>query len=415
MDYQLIATSSFLIACHQHLILQWKQRKQRERGHGRRRWWVRPINRNKDEQGFLLNLIREMEIQDHEKFYRTFRMWPEQFNWLLDQVQDKLQKRSRRTPLDPKLRLQVTLLYLAQGDSILSKHNEFRIGRSTAHKIIPETCQAIWETLQPIFLPPMDRNSWNEVANRFMEKWQFPNCLGAIDGKHIRIKAPPMSGSKFFNYKKFFSIVLMAACYAEYKFTWVDIGQYGSVSDGGVWNNTDFAQDLEAGEVNLPPPSSLPGTDVPFPYVFVADEAFPLRNYLMRPFPKKNERMSDEERIFNYRLSRARRTIENAFAILTIKWEILLSCLSCSPEHAEQIVKAIICLHNFLITCSRSEYCPQFRNTEHNDEIETRISQSLFYNLGRVGANRSSRVANGMRNYLKQYFVSEIGQEQAPW
>lgn len=83
--------------------------------------------------------------------------------------------------------------YLAQGDSILSKHTEFRIGKSTVHKIIPETCQAIWEVLQPIFLPQMYRNSWKRVADGFMEKWQFPNCLGAIDEKHIRIKAPPSS------------------------------------------------------------------------------------------------------------------------------------------------------------------------------------------------------------------------------
>lgn len=109
--------------------------------------------------------------------------------------------------------------YLAQGDSVLSKHTEFRIGRSTVYKIIPETCQAIWEALQSIFLPTLDTNLWNRVAEGFMDKWQFPNCVGAIDGKHVRIKAPPMSGSEFYNYKGFFSIVLMAACDAEYKFT----------------------------------------------------------------------------------------------------------------------------------------------------------------------------------------------------
>lgn len=106
---KLISTSTLVIMLHHYLIQLWKKSKRR-RGHGRRRWWVRPINRSKDQFGYRTNLVREIETQDHEEFYHNFRMWPEQFNWLLDRVRDKLLKRSRRTPLDPKLRLQVTLL-----------------------------------------------------------------------------------------------------------------------------------------------------------------------------------------------------------------------------------------------------------------------------------------------------------------
>lgn len=118
--------------------------------------------------------------------------------------------------------------YLAHGDSVWSKKWCFRIGRSTVYKIIPETCEAIIKALQPIYLPPVTQEDWRNVANDFYEKWNFPNCIGALGGKHVRIQAPRNSGSQFFNYKKFFSIVLMAVCDANYIFKWVDIGDYGA-------------------------------------------------------------------------------------------------------------------------------------------------------------------------------------------
>ena len=65
---------------------------------------------------------------------------------------------------------------------------------------------------------------WLDIATKFDNKWNFPHCLGAIDGKHIIIQAPPRSGSTFFNYKKSFSIVLLAVCNDNYEFTLADIG-----------------------------------------------------------------------------------------------------------------------------------------------------------------------------------------------
>lgn len=116
---------------------------------------------------------------------------------------------------------------MAHGDSAHSKSWEFKIGRSTVYKVIREIYEAIWKALQSAVLPQPDQLIWKESAEGFFKKWQFPNCIGALDGKHIRIEAPPMSGSKYFCYKKFFSIILMAICDYKYRFLWVNIGQFG--------------------------------------------------------------------------------------------------------------------------------------------------------------------------------------------
>ncbi|KAJ8949461.1 hypothetical protein NQ318_007562, partial [Aromia moschata] len=68
-----------------------------------------------------------------------------------------------------------------------------------------------------------------------INKTNFPNCLGAIDGKHIRIKMPPCSGSEYFNFKKYFSIILLAVVDADQCFTFVDVGHSGRNSDSNIF------------------------------------------------------------------------------------------------------------------------------------------------------------------------------------
>lgn len=113
----------------------------------------------------------------------------------------------------------------------------------------------------------------------------------------------------------------------------------GSISNGGVWANTEFASDLTAGNVSLPDPEPLPGTNIPFLFFFIGDEAFPLSTHMMRPYPRRE--LTDDMKIFNYRLSRTRRTIENTFGILTTRWCILQKPLCMSITNCELYSKLL--------------------------------------------------------------------------
>lgn len=115
--------------------------------------------------------------------------------------------------------------------------------------------------------------------------WNFPHCLGAIDGKHVVLQAPINSGSEFFNYKSTFSIVLFALVDANYNFLYVDVGGQGRISDGGIFKNSSLYKKLQNNDLNLPEPEPLlDGNQREIPYFFVGDEAFALADTLMKPF-----------------------------------------------------------------------------------------------------------------------------------
>lgn len=85
----------------------------------------------------------------------------------------------------------------------------------------------------------------------------------------------------------------------------------GRASDGGVWKECSLSKRLEEKSLNVPPPTALPNSNTILPYHLVADEAFPLKDYILKPFPRRN--LTDSQTIFNYRLSRARRIIGKSY------------------------------------------------------------------------------------------------------
>lgn len=212
-------------------------------------------------------------------------------------------------------------------------------------------------------------------------------------------------------------MVLLAVCDATYRFTYVDVGAYGSEGDCNIFRNSQFGRNVLNDRFPFPANAMLNGVSLPF--FFVADDAFPLCKRIMKPFNNKN--MPTEEVIYNYRLSRARRCIENAFGLLCTKWACLKKTLYCGPDRAQKIMAACCMLHNFLIEEKSVVYCPPGYMDKLDDmgnivegEWRNRVNEnSLFHSSVPASVGRAPDYAKYVRNNLKEYVNSEFG--SLPW
>lgn len=293
---------------------------------------------------------------------------------------------------------------MATGDSLKTISFSYRMGHSTVYHVVRETCKIISENLMNELMPTPTEEMWKNIANDFFRMWNFPNCIGAMDGKHVTIQAPPNTGSMFFNYKKTFSIVLLALVDAHCNFIAVHVGAYGKSSDGGIFANSSLGKALQRGSLNVPENSTIPNTEIQVPYVIVADEAFPLKNYLMRPYPGDN--LDDRKRNFNYRLSRARRTSENTFGILTQKFRLYNRRIQACPKNVDYIILASCLLHNFIKKYDSCTY------NYVNQQVDFTRKGHTLQNLHLQGGNATTD-AFRTREIFTEYFNSEAG--SLPW
>ncbi|XP_054747281.1 putative nuclease HARBI1 [Anastrepha obliqua] len=313
-----------------------------------------------------------------------------------------------RDAITPNMRLSSTLRYLATGEKFEDLKFLTVISPRSLGVIVIETCEAIISCLSNAIKVPQSEIEWKAIADGFEEIWNFPNCLGAIDGKHIAIKRPPNSGALYYNYKKFYSIVLMATVNANYEFIVADVGTNGRVSDGGVIKNTEFGKAIYNKTLPLPGPSQLPKSDKVLPYVFVADNAFQMQGHLIKPYPGTN--LTNTQRIFNYRLSRARRIVENVFGILVSRFGVLQTTIQLAPEKAQIIVLACCYLHNFL----RKKKSYSFSHLiDQEDENSGSIAQGAWRRESHLNVLESAHLRNSsnkakeIRNNFAEYFINE--------
>ncbi|KAL1277008.1 hypothetical protein QQF64_023681 [Cirrhinus molitorella] len=253
---------------------------------GTRHFWVHSILRKCQQWGEYHRLVWELRL-DGVLFEQYFRMSPDTFDELLGRVRPLITRADSvmRKAIGSAQRLAICLRYLATGDSFKTIAFSYQVGHSTVTGIVKDVASAIWAALVEDTMPVPKKEDWRAIVDQFYARWNFPNCLGAIDGKHVLLQAPANLGSLFFNYKSTYSLVLLAVVDANYLFRVVDVVGYGRTSDSGTLRNSAFGESLRDGTLDLPPDAAIPGAEHrgSLPCVFVGDEAFPLTTNLLRP------------------------------------------------------------------------------------------------------------------------------------
>ena len=202
-------------------------RPQRRRPRRRRQCWTKSWILMRKEFRLYDQLMVELRREDPSSFTNFMRMLPEMFDEILERVRGRSTKQHTfyRGPLEPGLKLAVTLRHLASGSKYADMKFGWRVPSNTISVFVREVCQAIVDKyLDEVMTPASTPEAWREIANQFMTKWNFPHCCGALDGKHVACRCPNSSGSTYYNYKGFYSVVMMALVDADYKFIWADVG-----------------------------------------------------------------------------------------------------------------------------------------------------------------------------------------------
>ena len=391
----------------------------RLRNRKQRRYWVRPWLHAERRllYGHYDRLLAELRMEDQQSFFNFLRMPPDMFDELLNRVSPMITKQDTnyRKALEPGLKLAATIRHLASGDKYSTLQYDFRVARCTCSVFIPEVCQTIVDVLKDeVISCPVTPDEWRPLADEFLKRWNVPHACAAIDGKHVGIRKPPGSGPLYFNYKGFFSVVLMALVDADYKFVWIDVGGHGSMSDAQIYNASELKGCLEDGTIGFPDPDPMPNDDRDMPYFLLGDDAFGLRTYLMKPFSHRG--LTEEELIANYRISRGRRVVENGFGILAQRWQVLFNTMMQGPDTVRLIIETCVCLHNLM----RRKY-PALQNAQLDiEDDEHNLIPGMWresVNMQDIdvvrGPNRDTIAAKKQREYLKLYFNSPAG--SVPW
>ena len=250
---------------------------------------------------------------DDRQWYDNFRVSRDTFQFICSQVRNSIRRNNTRLRkcVSVESRVAITLYYLSSTAELRTIANLFGVSKPFVCNCVKDVCEAVIKKMRSQFLFMPKGDDLQEVIDIYHSKWGFPMCAGAIDGTHIPIVSPSDNHTDYVNRKGYHSVVMQAVIDSKYLFRDTVIGWPGSVHDARVLANSEIYNLGNTGKL-FPPHLSEDINGVRVPAVILGDPAYPLLPWLLKAYPE-NPNTPLAERYFNYRLSRARMTVENTF------------------------------------------------------------------------------------------------------
>jgi len=330
-----------------------------------------------------------------EWWHENLRMSKATFGILCDELRPHISKTvtKYRLPVAVDMQVAVTIWRLATNIEYRTIAELFGLGISTVCTIVCRTTSAITHHLLPVNVQMPSESRLREIIQEFETLWGFPQVAGAIDGTHVPILKPNECPSDYYNRKGFYSILMQAVVDSQDRFIDVNIGWPGKVHDARVLANSTFYNKASSGTLLPNWTRTINGVNVPL--LILGDPAYPLKPWMMKPYPDTGH-LTAAERHFNYRQSRARMVVENAFGRLKGLWHCLLKRMDYYDiEHTTNAVASCVVLHNI---------CEQLGDVCRPDWIHsTDASDSSTLLLPPTAAATADGNANNIRRALSQY------------
>ena len=282
-----------------------------------------------------------------EFFRQQLRVTRNSFNRILNMLGHRLvRQQSRfRDPLPPEKILALGLYRLGHGNSYVSIGPSFNVGKATVIEAVQDVVEALYELRNEYIKFPESEAETRAATETFEELSELPNIVGAIDGSHVRIKAPKDSAVDYFSRYQQHDFIIQAVVNGQKLFLDFACGYPGSMHDARVLRRIAIFRRAEGGDILTVPTVDINGNEIG-PYL-VGDSAYPLSPWLMKPYP---EGTRDRDEInFNKELSSARVKVECAFGLLKSRWRILQKRFDSTIDFAVKNAIACAVLHNLCI------------------------------------------------------------------